>query len=74
MKDSTPPTDADLTLLGRLERVPFGRFQWRMLWMGGLGYTFDAMDGAMIAFILPAVTARGRPRRSAGSVGCLPRS
>jgi putative MFS transporter len=25
--------------------------------MGGLGYTFDAMDGAMIAFIMPAVTA-----------------
>jgi putative MFS transporter len=57
MTDSTPPTDGDLSLLGRLERVPFGRFQWRMLWMGGLGYTFDAMDGAMIAFILPAVTA-----------------
>ena len=26
--------------------------------MGGLGYTFDAMDGAMIAFILPAVVAQ----------------
>jgi putative MFS transporter len=25
--------------------------------MGGLGYTFDAMDGAMIAFILPAVSS-----------------
>jgi MFS transporter, putative metabolite:H+ symporter len=24
--------------------------------MGGLGYTFDAMDGALIAFILPRVT------------------
>ncbi|HEU4733268.1 MAG TPA: MFS transporter, partial [Kofleriaceae bacterium] len=40
----------------RVERVPFGRFQWRLLWMGGMGYTFDAMDGAMIAFILPAVS------------------
>ena len=50
-------TEADLDILKRIERVPFGRFQWRLLWMGGLGYTFDAMDGAMIAFILPAVTA-----------------
>jgi putative MFS transporter len=50
-------TDADRDLLRRIERVPFGRFQWRLLWMGGLGYTFDAMDGAMIAFILPVVTA-----------------
>jgi MFS transporter, putative metabolite:H+ symporter len=49
-------TEADLDLLRRIERVPFGRFQWRLLWMGGLGYTFDAMDGALIAFILPAVT------------------
>lgn len=50
-------SEADLDLLRRIERVPFGRFQWRLLWMGGLGYTFDAMDGALIAFILPAVTA-----------------
>jgi len=50
-------SEADLDILRRIERLPFGRFQWRMLWMGGLGYTFDAMDGAMIAFILPAVTA-----------------
>jgi putative MFS transporter len=52
-----PLTEADLNILRRIERVPFGRFQWRLLWMGGLGYTFDAMDGALIAFILPAVTA-----------------
>jgi len=49
-------TDADLTILRRIERLPFGRFHWRMLAMGGLGYTFDAMDGALIAFILTAVT------------------
>lgn len=57
MTAAMPLTDAERTLLKRIERIPFGRFQWRMLWMGGLGYTFDAMDGAMIAFILPAVTA-----------------
>jgi putative MFS transporter len=57
MRDAIPLTEAELSILKRVERVPFGRFQWRLLWMGGLGYTFDAMDGAMIAFILPAVTA-----------------
>jgi MFS transporter, putative metabolite:H+ symporter len=53
----TPLTEAELSILRRLERIPFGRFQWRLLGMGGMGYTFDAMDGAMIAFILPPVTA-----------------
>ena len=51
-----PFSDVDLDILKRIERLPFGRFQWRLLWMGGLGYTFDAMDGALIAFILPRVT------------------
>ena len=50
-------SEADLDILRRIERVPFGRYQWRLWWMGGLGYTFDAMDGALMAFILPAVTA-----------------
>ena len=49
--------EADLSTLGRIERLPFSRFHWRLLWMGGLGYTFDAMDGATIAFILPAVSS-----------------
>jgi putative MFS transporter len=57
MNEALPLSEADLNVLRRIERVPFGRFQWRLLWMGGLGYTFDAMDGAMIAFILPAVSA-----------------
>ncbi|HEX3482203.1 MAG TPA: MFS transporter [Kofleriaceae bacterium] len=50
-------SEADLDILRRIERLPFGRFQWRLLWMGGLGYTFDALDGALIGFILTAVTA-----------------
>jgi putative MFS transporter len=39
----------------RLERLPFSRFHLALLVMGGLGYTFDAMDAAIIAFVLPAV-------------------
>jgi putative MFS transporter len=50
--------ETELNTLKRLERLPFSRVHWRLLWMGGLGYTFDAMDGAMIAFILPSVTAQ----------------
>ena len=55
MADAIAASQADLTILKRVERIPFSRFHWRLLWMGGLGYTFDAMDGAMIAFIIPAV-------------------
>src|SRR5947208_14132775 len=49
--------EADLSTLKRIERLPFSRFHWRLLWMGGLGYTFDAMDGAMIVFILLGVSS-----------------
>ena len=57
MADEVALAQADLATLRRMERLPFSRFHWRLLWMGGLGYTFDAMDGAMIAFILPAVSS-----------------
>src|SRR5215813_14668902 len=57
MGDQIALTQVELNVLKRIERLPFSRFHWRLLLMGGLGYTFDAMDGAMIAFILPAVAA-----------------
>jgi putative MFS transporter len=57
MAEQAAFNEVELNTLKRIERLPFGLFHWRLLWMGGLGYTFDAMDGAMIAFILPAVTA-----------------
>ena len=46
-----------MDILRRLERLPLSRVQIGLLFAGGLGYTFDAMDAAVIAFILPAVTA-----------------
>ena len=59
--------EVDLTTLKRIERLPFSRFHWRLLWIGGLGYTFDAMDGAMIAFILPVVSSlRGLTNQQTG--------
>ena len=57
MADQIALAESDLGTLQRIERLPFTWFHWRLLWMGGLGYTFDAMDGAMIAFILPAVSS-----------------
>src|SRR5262249_24632279 len=57
MGDQIALTQVELNVLKRIERLPFTRFHWRLLLMGGLGYTFDSMDGAMIAFILPVVTA-----------------
>jgi putative MFS transporter len=39
----------------RIERLPFFGFHRRLLILGGLGYTFDAMDGSSVAFILPVV-------------------
>ncbi len=41
----------------RLERLPFCNVHRRLLFMGGLGYTFDAMDAAIMAFVLPIVSA-----------------
>jgi putative MFS transporter len=42
----------------RLERLPFFSFHRRLLFMGGLGYVFAAMEAAVIAFILPVVRQR----------------
>ena len=39
----------------RVERLPFARFHTHLLLMGGLGYAFDAMDAAVLAFILPVL-------------------
>ncbi|QDQ82991.1 MFS transporter [Paraburkholderia megapolitana] len=43
------------SISARIERMPFARFHRRLLLMGGLGYTFDAMDAAVLAFLLPVL-------------------
>lgn len=42
-------------LSARIERLPFTRFHRHLLIMGGLGYSFDGLDGAVIAFVLPVL-------------------
>lgn len=44
------------TLSRRLDAMRFGGFHKRLLLIGGSGYTFDAMDVAIIGFALPLVT------------------
>src|ERR1035441_7011611 len=50
-------TASEMDTLRRLERLPISWVQGRLLLMGGLGYTFDAANNAVLAFILPSVAA-----------------
>jgi putative MFS transporter len=50
-------TATEMDTLRRLERLPISWVQGRLLLMGGLGYTFDAANNAVLAFILPSVAA-----------------
>lgn len=43
-----------MTVLQRLDRLPLSRPHRKLLVIGGLGYTFDGMDAAVVAFLLPA--------------------
>jgi putative MFS transporter len=43
-----------MSLPARLDRLPLSRPHYVLLLMGGLGYTFDGMDAAIVAFLLPS--------------------
>ncbi len=43
------------TISDRLERLPFSRFHFKLLMIGGLGLAFEALDAGIIAFIIPAL-------------------
>lgn len=44
-----------MSLSARLDRLPLSRPHYALLLIGGLGYTFDGMDSAVVAFLLPDV-------------------
>ncbi|MER7013744.1 MFS transporter [Saccharopolyspora sp. NPDC000359] len=44
-----------MSLLARLDRLPLSRPHYLLLLLGGLGYTFDGMDAAVVAFLMPSV-------------------
>lgn len=46
-----------MSLTARMDRLPLSRPHYKLLLIGGLGYTFDGMDGAIVAFLLPSIKA-----------------
>lgn len=42
-------------ILERLEQLPVGSFQYKLLVVTGLGWLFDSMDTGLISFILPVL-------------------
>ena len=52
-------------ILERLEKLPVGSFQYKLLAVTGLGWLFDSMDTGLIAFVLP-VLAIGKHKRLHG--------
>jgi putative MFS transporter len=58
-----------VTILTRLDRLPLCRPHYALLIMGGLGYTFDGMDAAIVAFLLPS--ARAEWGLSSGQLGII---
>ncbi|ANS32134.1 major facilitator transporter (plasmid) [Rhodococcus opacus] len=45
------------SLLQRMDRLPMCRPHYLLLLIGGLGYTFDGLDSAIVAFLLPSLKA-----------------
>jgi putative MFS transporter len=54
-----------MSLLARMDRLPFSRVHYTLLVIGGLGYTFDGADNALLAFFLPSMARDDRPSRLA---------
>jgi putative MFS transporter len=50
-----PPTEQELSIVRRLERLPMTWAQRKLLFMAGMGLTFEAEDLAIIAFIMTPV-------------------
>jgi putative MFS transporter len=41
-----------MKVAGRLDRLPLGRFHYRLLLLCGLGWMFDSMDTGLVSFVL----------------------
>lgn len=59
-------------ILERLERLPVGSFQYKLLAVTGLGWLFDAMDTGLISFVLPILSKEwGLTPAQAGWIGSV---
>ena len=64
-----------MSLLARMDRLPFSRPHYALLVNGGLGYTFDGADNALVASCCRAWLASGGSTTgrsaSAGPIGYM---
>ena len=61
-----------MELTKRLERLPVGRFHYKLLVATGLGWMFDAMDTGLIAFVLPVLAKEwGLTATQMGMIGSV---
>lgn len=47
-----------MSVIARLDRLPLSRPHWKLMAIGGLGFTFDGADTALVAFLLPGLEER----------------
>ena len=61
-----------MDIVARLEKVPVGKFHYRLLVITGLGWMFDAMDTGIIAFVLPVlIKTWGLSTAQVGYIGSI---
>jgi len=61
-----------MDVIQRLERVPVGKFHYKLLLVMGLGWLFDAMDTGIIAFVLPSLAQEwGLSSTQMGMIGSI---
>ena len=59
-------------MLERLEKLPVGSFQYKLLVVTGLGWLFDSMDTGLIAFVLPILSKEwGLTPEQVGWIGSI---
>jgi len=61
-----------MDIITRLEKIPVGKFHYRLLVITGLGWMFDAMDTGIIAFVLPVlIKTWGLSATQVGYIGSI---
>ncbi len=61
-----------MDIITRLEKIPVGKFHYRLLVITGLGWMFDAMDTGIIAFVLPVlIKTWGLSAAQVGYIGSI---
>lgn len=49
-------TSSSKMLIGRMERLPVGKFHYKMLGINGAAWAFDAFDVGLVTFVVTALT------------------